>query len=145
MRRRATLSSLLRRALQRPQGSGLWHWLHSFSLHVATGFAAVAAHYGVMYGMLRTGLAPVAASAVGFGAGALVRFIFSYAHIFTPTGSVHAAGVRFVVALGAQLAANSGVLAALTGAGVDVWPAQVATTIILTFGNYLIYRLWVFR
>lgn len=143
MRRRA--SSLLRLALQRPRGGGLRHWLHSFSLHVATGFAAVAAHYALMYAMLGTGLAPVAASAVGFGAGALVRFAFSYAHIFAPTSGVHAAGLRFVVALGAQLAANSALLAALTEAGVAVWPAQIATTVILTFGNYLVYRWWVFR
>lgn len=139
------MSSLFRVALQRPRGGGLLHWLHSFSLHVATGFAAVAAHYTLMYAMLRMGLAPVAASAVGFGAGALVRFAFSYAHIFAPTAGVHAAGLRFAVALGAQLAANSAVLAALTEAGVGVWVAQVATTIVLTFGNYLVYRLWVFR
>jgi hypothetical protein len=26
-----------------------------------------------------------------------------------------------------------------------VWPAQIATTILLTFANYAVYRLWVFR
>ena len=145
MHRRADLSYLLRLALQRPRGSGILHWFHSFSLHVATGFAAVAAHYALMYAMLRAGLAPVAASAVGFGAGALTRFVLSYAHIFTPTAGVHAAGVRFVVAIAAQLVANSALLAALTQAGIDVWPAQVTTTILLTFGNYLVYRWWVFR
>ena len=136
---------MLRAALQRPRGRGVLHWLHSFSLHVVTGFAAVAAHYALMYGLLRAGLAPVAASAGGFAAGAFVRFILSYAHIFTPTGGVQAAGVRFVVAIAAQLAANSALLAALTEAGIAVWPAQVLTTIVLTFGNYLVYRWWVFR
>ncbi|HTL77227.1 MAG TPA: GtrA family protein [Casimicrobiaceae bacterium] len=145
MEGRANLSSLLRFALQRPRGSGLLHWAHSFSLHVATGFVAVAAHYAVMYGALRIGFVPVAASAIGFGAGALVRFAFSYAHIFSPRSGVSAAGLRFVAALGAQLVANSALLAALTSAGIDVWPAQIATTVLLTFGNYLVYRLWVFR
>lgn len=121
------------------------HWVHTFSLHVVTGFAAVAAHYALMYAMLRTGLAPVPASAVGFGAGALTRFVFSYAHIFSPTQGVDVAGVRFVVAILAQLAANSALLAALTREGVEVWPAQVTTTIVLTFVNYLVYRWWVFR
>ena len=121
------------------------HWVHTFSLHVVTGFAAVAAHYTLMYAMLRTGLAPVPASAVGFGAGALTRFVFSYAHIFSPTQGVDVAGVRFVVAILAQLAANSALLAALTREGVEVWPAQVTTTIVLTFVNYLVYRWWVFR
>lgn len=139
------LSHLLRLVLSRPRGSGVLHWLHSFSLHVVTGFAAVAAHYALMFVMLRTGLVPVAASAVGFGAGALTRFVLAYAHIFTPSAGVHLAGMRFIVAIAAQLVANSALLAALTDAGVDVWPAQVATTILLTFGNYLVYRWWVFR
>jgi putative flippase GtrA len=135
----------VRAVLRRPSGQGVRHWVHSFSLHVATGFAAVAAHYALMYAMLRTGLAPVPASAVGFVAGALTRFVFSYAHIFTPTQGINVAGVRFVVAILAQLAANSALLAALTTAGLAVWPAQVATTILLTFANYLVYRWWVFR
>jgi putative flippase GtrA len=139
------LSHLLRLAVSRPRGSGVLHWLHSFSLYVVTGFAAVAAHYALMYVMLRAGLVPVAASAVGFGGGALTRFILAYAHIFTPSAGVHLAGMRFAVAIAAQLAANSALLAALTNGGVAVWPAQVATTILLTFGNYLVYRWWVFR
>ncbi|HET9668463.1 MAG TPA: GtrA family protein [Casimicrobiaceae bacterium] len=134
-----------RSVLRRPSGQGMGHWVHTFSLHVVTGFAAVAAHYALMYAMLRTGLAPVPASAVGFGAGALTRFVFSYAHIFSPTQGVDVAGVRFVVAILAQLAANSALLAALTREGVEVWPAQVTTTIVLTFVNYLVYRWWVFR
>jgi putative flippase GtrA len=136
---------LLHQALRRPSGSGLTHWIHSFSLHVVTGFAAVAAHYALMYAMLRAGLAAVPASAIGFMAGALTRFALSYAHIFAPTRGVQAAGLRFVVAIAAQLAANTGLLAAFTHAGLAVWPAQVLTTVLLTFVNYLAYRWWVFR
>lgn len=138
-------SALIKRALQRPSGSGLLHWLHSFSLHVVTGFAAVAAHYALMYGLLRAGMAPVPASAIGFLAGAATRFALSYLHIFTPSQGVHAAGLRFIVAMAAQLAANSTLLATLTHAGLPVWPAQVTTTVLLTIVNYLVYRLWVFR
>jgi putative flippase GtrA len=143
--RRGSHAALLKAVLRRPSGSGLAHWIHSFSLHVVTGFAAVAAHYALMYALLRAGLAPVPASAIGFLAGALTRFVLSYAHIFAPTRGVQVAGVRFVVAIAAQLAANSGLLAALTQAGVAVWPAQVLTTVLLTVVNYLVYRWWVFR
>lgn len=143
--RRASPAALLKLALRRPSGGGLGHWLHSFSLHVVTGFAAVAAHYALMYALIRAGLAPVPASAVGFLAGALTRFALSYLHIFSPTGGVHVAGVRFVVAIAAQLAANSVLLAVLTAQGLSVWPAQVLTTVLLTFVNYLVYRWWVFR
>lgn len=143
--RRATPVALLQRMLRRPSGSGVLHWLHSFSLHVITGFAAVAAHYALMYGLIRIGMAAVPASAIGLLAGALTRFVLSYAHIFAPTRGVPVAGLRFVVAIAAQLAANSALLAAFTHAGLSVWPAQVLTTVLLTFVNYLVYRWWVFR
>jgi putative flippase GtrA len=142
---RATFAGIVRAALRRPSGSGLVHWAHSFSLHVVTGFAAVAAHYALMYVLLGAGVAPVPASATGFVAGAVTRFVTSYAHIIAPTQGVHAAGLRFVLAITAQLAANSALLAAFTQAGAAVWPAQIATTILLTFVNYLVYRWWVFR
>ena len=138
-------ASLLARVLRRPTGRGIVHWLHSFSLHVVTGFMAVAAHYALMYAMLRAGFGAVAASAIGFAAGAAMRFVLSYAHIFAPTKGVHAAGTRFVVAIAAQLAANSALLAAFTRSGIAVWPAQVLTTMLLTIANYLVYRWWVFR
>jgi len=114
-------------------------------MHVVTGFAAVAAHYALMYALMRVGVMPIPASAIGFVAGALTRFVLSYAHVFSPTQSVHAAGARFVVAIALQLAANTGLLAGLTHAGLAVWPAQVLTTVLLTVVNYLVYRWWVFR
>lgn len=143
--RRADVARWVRLALRRPRGGGVLHWLHSFSLHIVTGCAAVAVHYALMYALIRVGVAPVPASAVGFAGGALTRFVTSYAHIFTPSRGVHAAGLRFVVTVGVQLVSNSLLLATLTQWGMAVWPAQVATTIALTFVNYLIYRWWVFR
>ena len=98
-----------------------------------------------MFALLRAGLGPVSASACGFVAGAATRFVMSYAHIFSPTRGVQSAGARFAVAIGAQFVANSALLALLTGEGIGVWPAQVATTIVLTVVNYLAYRWWVFR
>jgi putative flippase GtrA len=136
---------LLGAALRRPTGSGVVHWLHSFGLHVASGFAAVAAHYTLMAVLIHAGVAPVPASAVGFLAGALTRFTLSYAHIFEPTRGVRIAGMRFVLAIAAQLAVNSLLLALITGHGISVWPAQIATTGLLTVVNYLVYRWWVFR
>jgi putative flippase GtrA len=137
----------VRKLLRRPTpgGGGLLHWLHSFTLHVATGFLAVAAHYSVMYGFVRAGVAGVPASSIGFVAGALTRFALSYWHIFSPSRGVKVATVRFVFVILLQLAANSALLAGLLDFGVSLWPAQVVTTIALTFANYLAYRLWVFR
>jgi len=135
----------IRKFLSRPQGNGIIHWLHSFSLHVATGAIAVAAHYAVMYGLVRSGMQGVAASAVGFGAGALTRFALSYWHVFAPSRGMTTAGARFVLAIALQLALNTLLLAGFLRIGWSLWPAQVTTTVLMTFGNYLVYRFWVFR
>ncbi len=136
----------LRKLLRRPDPTaGILHWFHTFTLHVATGFVAVAVHYAAMYGLVEAGVPAVPASAAGFVLGAMTRFATSYWQIFAPTRSVKSASVRFVVVFALQLAANSALLAGLLARGVSLWPAQVATTIVLTFANYLAYRLWVFR
>jgi len=136
----------LRRLARRPgPAGGLGHWIHTFTLHVLTGFLAVAAHYAVMYALVRAGSAGVPASAVGFLFGAMTRFSLSYWHIFEPTRGVRVASLRFLVAIAAQLALNSALLAGLLAQGLSLWPAQIVTTIILTFVNFLAYRLWVFR
>ena len=135
----------IRRFLRRPQGNGILHWMHSFALHVATGAIAVAAHYAVMYGLVQSGVPGVPASAVGFAAGALTKFALSYWRVFAPSRGMTTAGVRFVVAIALQLAVNTLLLASFLKLGLTLWPAQVTTTVLMTFGNYLVYRLWVFR
>jgi len=135
----------VRRFLSRPHGTGILHWIHSFSLHVATGALAVAAHYAAMYGLVRSGLPGVPASALGFAAGALTRFALSYWRVFAPSRGMTIAGARFVVAIALQLSVNTLLLAVFLELGLALWPAQVTTTVLMTFGNYLVYRLWVFR
>ena len=117
----------------------------NFSLHVMTGFAAVGVHYGVLYVLLRFGLSPLVASGIGFCGGAATRFALAYWRVFSPSQGMTTAGRRFVVVLGLQALANTALLGSLLATGLDVWPAQVATTVLLTFGNYAAYRLWVFR
>jgi putative flippase GtrA len=132
--------------LRRPQpGRGILHWIHSFSLHVLTGAIAVAAHYAVMYGLVESGMPGVPASGGGFVVGALTRFALSYWRVFAPTRGVTTAGTRFVVAIFLQLAVNSLLLPGQMALSLTLWPAQVTTTVLMTFGNYLAYRLWVFR
>ena len=132
--------------LRRPAPSdGVRHWIHTFSLHVLTGFIAVAAHYTVMYALVQSGVPGVPASGGGFLVGALTRFTLSYWGVFMPTRGVTAASTRFLAAIVLQLSANSALLATLIVFGAALWPAQVVTTVLLTFGNYLVYRLWVFR
>jgi putative flippase GtrA len=135
----------IRKLLSRPQGKGLAHWVHSFTLHVATGAVAVVAHYSVMYALVQAGVPGVPASALGFGAGALTKFALSYWRVFAPSKGMTAAGTRFAVAIALQLVVNTLLLAGFLKLGLTLWPAQVTTTVLMTFGNYLVYRLWVFR
>jgi putative flippase GtrA len=136
----------MRKLLRRPApGGGILHWIHSFSLHVLTGVVAVAAHYAVMYGLLKAGVPGVPASGAGFLVGAMARFSLSYSRVFLPTRGVKVASARFVIVIALQLAANSALLAGLIELSVPLWPAQVLTTVLLTVGNYLAYRHWVFR
>jgi len=136
----------IRNLFRRPNSDeSVLHWVHTFVLHVMTGFLAVAAHYAAMYAFLRTGMSGVPASTLGFVAGASTRFALSYWHVFEPTQGMRVASLRFGVVIGLQMLANSALLALLLQLGLSLWPAQVATTIALTFANFLAYRLWVFR
>jgi putative flippase GtrA len=126
-------------------GPGFLHLAHSFSLHVLTGALAVATHYGTMYAMLAAQPDPLVASTVGFAVGAMTRFVLSFFRVFAPTRGLRRAGARFLVAITLQAVANTGLLALLLATGISVWPAQIVTTISLTFATYAAYRLWVFR
>ena len=137
----------VRKFLRRPApgGGGLLHWLHSFALHVVTGFLAVAAHYSVNVRFRPRRRCRRAGErhrlrrrrAHPFRAVVLARVLA------LARGEGRECPLRLVIAV--QLVANSALLAGLLELGMSLWPAQVATTIALTFANYLAYRLWVFR
>ncbi len=120
-------------------------WVRTFSLHVLTGAVATLVHYALMWLLLASGMTALPASAFGFAAGATTRFILSYSHVFSPSDAVPVTLFRFLLALGAQAITNVALLDALLGLGLAVWPAQICATVLLTFANFLMYRLWVFR
>ena len=116
-----------------------------FVLHVATGLVAVGAHYGTMAAAIAMGAAPVPGSSIGFAAGAIVRFALAYWHVFDTTLPVAHSGVRFAIALGVQALANAAILSAGLAIGLGTWTSQVIATVAMTFVNFAMYRLWVFR
>lgn len=120
-------------------------WVVRFATHVVTGFLAVAVHYSLMAALLHVGTQPVVASSLGFIAGAATRFLTAYFKVYAPTETMRTAMPKFLLTLGGQFIINFLTLAVLMDAGMSVWWAQVVTTGLLTFGNYLVYRLWVFR
>lgn len=110
-----------------------------------TGRLTVDAHYSVMWLLVRSGMAAVPASEIGFPAGAATRFFLSYTKVFSPTDGVPLNLARFIVALGLQWIANIALLDALPMTGPQLWLAQIGTTVMLTFISYPAYRLSVFR
>lgn len=120
-------------------------WITKFFLHVATGVLAVGAHYALMALALDIGLTPLLASSVGFLGGAATRFFTAYFHVFSPSQGAGLAVVKFLGALCLQLPLNYVLVAVLMSMGMGVWKAQLLSTVLLTFINYLVYRLWVFR
>ena len=120
-------------------------WKVQFVQHLVTGALATAAHYGVMWGALKLALIPVLATTIGFIFGATTRFLFSYFHIFEPERGVVTTVPHFVLALAFQMALNAALLTLLLQLTDLVWPAQVATTALLTTFNFLMYKFWVFK
>jgi len=122
----------------------LWQLFLNFSLHCITGVAAVVVHYGLMYLALQVGVMAVIATSIGFAGGAFSRFLMAYYHVFTPSRPKASAALHFTASLGIQFVLNALTFSGLLAMGLAVWPAQLVTTVLLTFVNYAMYRLWVF-
>lgn len=118
--------------------------LFKIFLYAVTGLVVVAAHWLCMWVLIQLGVAYLAATSIGFLAGAATRFYLSYKHVFEPQATVPRAGVRFMVALGMQFVLNGAIFSLLVYLSVPVWPAQITTSALLVGLNYLMYRIWVF-
>lgn len=126
------------------EAAGWQDWVVRFGWHVGTGVVAVTIHYGVMAVALRLDSWPVAATSIGFLAGALARFHMSYYHVFDSKSGPATVAPRFVLALAAQFVVNALMVSGLIEVGVPIWWSQVVTTAILAVATYLAYRLLVF-
>lgn len=129
----------------RPHRVTILEWFMNFSLHVLTGIVSVVAHYSLMWMLLQAGTPALVASSMGFTLGGITRYLLSFFTVFSPTVSVPVTVVRFIAALAGQMTANVVILYMIVNAGMQVWTAQIITTISLTFANYIVYRLWVFK
>lgn len=115
-----------------------------FSLHVLTGVLTVIVHYFIFYLLLKLGCKDIIASMSGFTGGAILKFFSSYHIIFRPHRSMMHTSWRFLIAIAAQALLNFLLFKLLISLHPSPWFAQISTTIVLTFLNYLVYRYWVF-
>ena len=115
--------------------------------YVLSGLAATGSHYAVMVALVQwAGWWEVAASSVGFLAGALVKYPLNYWVVFKSSTAHGRALARFAVGLGIGFALNGAILALLLATlDVHYLVSQVLTTGVVTLVNYLLARNWIFH
>ena len=119
----------------------------SFVLYLLAGGIATASHYAVTIAAVElAGIRAVLASALGFLAGAAVKYVLNYFLAFRSSERHHAAVPRFAAALAALFAGNVAIFWVLHDAvHLHYLVAQVLTTGLLVPIGYLVSRNWVFR
>jgi putative flippase GtrA len=129
------MSGFLRRELVKASG------------YFASGLAATGTHYLVMVALVHwAGWWEVAASSVGFLAGAAVKYPLNYWVVFRSSAAHGKAIVRFAIGLAIGFALNGAILALLLATlDVHYLVSQVLTTGMVTLVNYLLARNWIFH
>ena len=107
---------------------------------------ATGTHYGVMIALVSWANVPeVAASSLGFLAGACVKYPLNYWAVFASRQRHRVALRRFVIALAVSFVLNALLFAILLQAlDVHYMVSQVLTTGAVLVVNYLLARYWVF-
>ena len=119
----------------------------SLPMYIGAGGIATASHYAITIAAVELlGMMAVAASALGFACGAIIKYWLNYRVAFQSRARHVAAMPRYVVSLAILLALNTAIFALLQrGLGLYYIAAQALTTILLIPPGYLISRNWVFR
>lgn len=117
-----------------------------FSAFVVVGLIAAVAHYGALIGLVEARLlGPVPATLLGFLAGATVSYLLNRRFSFVSDRPHREALWRFGVVSSVGFVVTGVMMAALTGLiGMPYLPAQVVTTGIVLFWNFLANRAWTF-
>lgn len=114
------------------------------SKYGATGLIGTAAHYTVMYLLLKGGTSPVLATFTGAAIGALINFSVCREWVFIGHSSaVSAQAIRFSMTSVLILATNTILVWALASI-FGVWLSQLIATACSFFLGYLINRHWTF-
>ena len=128
----------------RPEGRVLARQFRNF---VGVGVAAAVVHYGLLIGLVETGtLSPVPATLVGYGGGGLVSYAFNRSLTYESQRPHAEATWRFVIVALIGFGLTWLFMQLFTGRlGVPYLPAQLATTGIVLFWNFVANKLWTFR
>lgn len=111
------------------------------------GILAAIAHYGVLIGLVESGLLrPVPATLAGYVAGGVLSYWLNRRLTFQSDRPHHEAGWRFAVVAGVGFGLTALVMHVLVDrAGAPYLPAQFLTTGIVLVWSFLANKFWTFR
>ncbi|HTV32458.1 MAG TPA: GtrA family protein [Methylocella sp.] len=117
-----------------------------FSSFVAVGFIATGVHYALLITLVEmAGLSAVPAALIGYGSGGLVSYGLNRRHVFRSQVPHPLAVSRFVLVAAVGFGLTYMFMSLLVGgAGVSYIPAQVTTTGVVLFWNFLAHKVWTF-
>jgi len=117
-----------------------------FSAFVVVGLIAAVAHYGTLIGLVEAKMmGPVPATLLGFVAGAAVSYVLNRRFAFDSDRPHREAMWRFGVVAVVGFILTGLIMAVLTGAfAAPYLPAQIFTTGVVLFWNFLANRYWTF-
>jgi putative flippase GtrA len=118
-----------------------------FRNFIVVGFVATAAHYGVLVGLVESGvLTSVPATLAGYLTGGVVSYWFSRRHAFASDRPHKEAVWRFVVVAGVGFVMTGFLMALLHGQwGWHYLFAQMIATGLIMLWSFVANRLWTFK
>lgn len=118
-----------------------------FRTFIGVGVAAAVVHYGLLIGLVEAGaLSPVPATLVGYFGGGLVSYACNRSLTYESRRPHAEATWRFVIVASIGFGLTWLFMQILTGRlGAPYLPAQLATTGIVLFWNFVANKLWTFR
>ncbi|HEY2629165.1 MAG TPA: GtrA family protein [Usitatibacter sp.] len=120
--------------------------LRKFFIYCVVGFISTGTHYAVMISLIKWGGTPeLIATCVGYVSGSLVKYPLNHGWVFASQELHREAVPKFVLGGLIGFFLNAAVFAALlTVLESHYMVAQVITTGIVLFANYLLARYWIF-
>ncbi|MGE4127243.1 MAG: GtrA family protein [Hyphomicrobiaceae bacterium] len=116
-----------------------------FARFLIVGGTATVVQFTVLAVLVELAIAPaVAASAMGYGAGAVVNYLLNRSFTFRSAAPHLSSVPRFAAMAAMGLALNTAVYAILHGLGLHYLAAQVFTTLCVLLFNFTVASRWVF-
>lgn len=117
-----------------------------FVTYVGVGFAAAAAHYGVLFGLVHSAVTgPVVGALAGFVVGGIVSYVLNRRFTFKSDRGHNEAVPRFAAITVVAFFLTGGLMWVFAERlGIHYMLAQVITTVIVLFWTFAGNRFWTF-